>query len=261
MKHTVLKHLPGDFPWQVHWFQCVDSTNDLAKTLAKQGAPHGTVLLADSQTKGRGRLGRSFQSPAGSGIYVSVLLRPDCKAEALLHLTCAVAVAVCDGIEEVCGFRPGVKWINDFVANNRKLGGILTELSLKPDGSVDHCIIGIGINCLKSPMPPELAEIAVSIQEVTGENTDRAMLTAAILDRLLHMSRALHTEKNAIMARYREDCVTLDRQVVLQKNGDSQPAYARDIDLDGGLIVQYPDGSVQTVTSGEASVRGLCGYL
>ena len=113
------------------------STNDYAKVLAQQGAPHGTAVLAKSQTAGRGRMGRSFLSPEG-GLYLSLILRPKEKAEALMSLTAVLALAACDAVEEVCGLRPGVKWINDLVVNGKKLAGILTELQLTPDGHVRY---------------------------------------------------------------------------------------------------------------------------
>ena len=113
-------------PWAelVQVLDSVDSTNNLAKTLAAQGAPAGTVIVADSQTGGRGRMGRSFVSPPGVGVYLSVILRPEAPPEELMHLTCAVAEVLCDGIEVASGLRPGIKWTNDLVLGGRKLCGI-----------------------------------------------------------------------------------------------------------------------------------------
>ena len=141
MKQEILSAL-GNHPWAetLQYHDCVESTNDLAKVLADGGAPHGTVIIAGKQTRGRGRMGRTFQSPADSGIYLSVILRPDCKADKLMHLTCATGVAMCNAVESATGYRPGIKWINDLVACNRKLGGILTELSLAPDGGVRYAV-------------------------------------------------------------------------------------------------------------------------
>ena len=136
----------------IHYFDTIDSTNTRARELARQGASHGTVLIADHQTSGRGRRGRSFHSPAGSGIYMSVILRPNCSPQELMHLTCAVAVAACDAVETTAGIRPGIKWINDLILQNRKLGGILTEMSVDAKtGMVEYAVIGIGINCSQTP--------------------------------------------------------------------------------------------------------------
>ena len=126
----------------IHRFDTIDSTNNRAKDMAQQGAPHGTVLIARHQTGGRGRLGRSFHSPPGSGIYLSMILRPSCRPDKLMHLTCAAAVAMCDAIQAATGFRPGIKWTNDLVHNRMKPGGILTELSFASTGCLDYVIVG-----------------------------------------------------------------------------------------------------------------------
>ena len=145
MINMIQSLLPPGFPWResIHYYPTIDSTNTQAKHLAAQGAPHGTVLIAGHQTGGRGRLGRSFHSPEGLGIYLSVILRPNCLAKDLMHLTCATAVAMCDAVEAAAAFRPGIKWTNDLIWGKRKLGGILTELSLNPDGAVDYAVVGI----------------------------------------------------------------------------------------------------------------------
>ena len=149
MEQEILNELPPEYPWRdrVHYLPEVDSTNDRLKILAAQGAPQGTAVITDHQTGGHGRRGRSFLSPPGVGIYLSMLLRPECPPADLMHLTCAVGVAMCDAIEKAAGFRPGIKWTNDLVSDRRKLGGILTELRLDKNGNVDYAIIGIGINC------------------------------------------------------------------------------------------------------------------
>ena len=133
MKTEILSYLPADFPWQenVMWFDTVDSTNTRAKTLAILGMPHGTVLIADHQTAGRGRMGRSFQSPKDMGIYMSVILRPQCPQEDLMHLTCAAALAMCDAVQEAVGIRPGIKWTNDLVCGKRKVAGKIGRASCR----------------------------------------------------------------------------------------------------------------------------------
>ena len=193
MKEHILNYLPGDHPWQNHiwWFETLPSTNTRAKEMAAEGAPHGTVLIADSQTGGRGRMGRRFHSPAGSGTYLSVILRPECPAAELMHLTCATGAAMCDAVESACGIRPGIKWTNDLVSGKRKLGGILTELGLTPRGMVDYAIIGIGINCNQSAadFPQELQSMAASLSMVLGKEIDMAQLEAALIRSLLAISQ------------------------------------------------------------------------
>ena len=263
-KQDILIHLAGDHPWadKIHYFDTIDSTNTQAKKLAAAGAPHGTVLVAGHQTGGRGRMGRRFHSPAGVGIYLSVILRPDCKPDALMHLTCAAGTAMCDAVETAAGFRPGIKWINDLVYENRKLGGILAELSLTASGAVNYAVIGIGINCLHTPgdFPPEIRDIAASLSMVTGASVSPARLAAAMIDRLHAMSRNLLPEKAAVMERYRRDCVTIGRDVRVMTD-PPRAGVALDVDDDGGLVVRFADGHTETVSAGEVSVRGMYGYV
>lgn len=264
MNNRISTRLPGDFPWQVHWFETIDSTNTRLKAMAANGAPHGTVLAAGHQTGGRGRLGRSFHSPAGAGIYLSVLLRPNCRAEQLMHLTCAAAVAACDALETACGYRPGVKWINDLVANGKKLGGILTELSVDPSsGLVSYAIIGIGINCAQAPsdFPDALQNIATSLLAVTGKQPNQEAVAAALIHALFKMDAQLLEKQADIMAQYRRDCVTLGRQILVIEAAGTQPGTALKIDDRGGLVVRLDDGTVKSVSSGEVSVRGIMGYV
>ena len=261
MKQDILSAL-GNHPWaeSLQWHDCVGSTNDLAKQLADGGASHGTVVIAGHQTSGRGRLGRSFHSPADCGIYLTVILRPGCTADKLMHLTCAAGVAMCNAVEAATGYRPGIKWINDLVAENRKLGGILAELSLAPDGTVRYAVVGIGINCNQQAFPEELENIAISLDMATGKGTDRAQLAAAMVAQLERMSNMLLSEKSAIMAQYRRDCVTLGREITVIRGDDRRAATATGVDDEGGLQVSYADGSRETVATGEVSVRGLFGY-
>ena len=263
MKQEILSAL-GSHPWAeaLLWYDTIGSTNDEAKILAAKGAPHGTVLIADHQTKGRGRMGRTFQSPGGKGIYLSAILRPNCKPDCLMHLTCAVAVAMCDAVEKVCGVRPGVKWINDLILGGRKLGGILAEMSLRPDGNVQYAVVGIGINCSQKQedFPPELREIAVSLETVLNRPVSRAALAAEMVRALAQMAKDLQTKKYTILDIYRSDCVTIGKEVLVHAPGDTQKGYAVDVDSDGALVVRFPDGSIRAVQSGEVSVRGLYGY-
>lgn len=262
MNHEILKHLPGNFPWQVRWYSTLPSTNDLAKEMGKGGAPHGTVILADSQTKGRGRMGRSFHSPAGSGIYLSMLLRPECSASDLMHLTCAAAVAAADGIQAATGLRPGIKWTNDLVVEKKKLGGILTELSLDSQGNVDFAVVGIGINCTQNTedFPEELQGMATSLWLCTGQTVDRDAVIAAILVALQNMWERLW-DCTSILCQYRRDCITIGQEVSLVRGEEIRHGKALAVDDAGGLVVQFTDGQVQTVSSGEISIRGMYGYI
>ena len=264
MKNLILSNLPGDFPWQIHWFDTIDSTNNAAKAMAAKGAPHGTVLIAGHQTCGRGRIGRSFSSPKGKGVYLSVILRPECTADKLMHLTCAAGVAMCNAVEAVSGVRPGLKWINDLIINSRKLGGILTELSVDPaTGKVMYAIVGIGINCsqAEADFPAEIQNIAISLQSATGKTISQDSLAATMIHALFSMDKTLLTQQKEILAAYRKNCITLGKEVLLHSDNLVRPATALDIDPNGGLIVKLSDGSLETVCTGEVSVRGLWGYV
>ena len=262
----ILAHLPGH-PWRSHLriFEEVESTNTLLKTMGREGAPEGTVLIADRQTGGRGRLGRTFLSPGGVGIYFSVLLRPNCPPAQLMHLTCAAAVAMCDAVEKCCGTRPQVKWINDLVLNRKKLGGILTELNFdSKTGNVDFAVIGVGINCRQQAgdFDPAIRDLAISLEMGTREPVDRNTLAAEMIRAIHSLSRELLTGKASVMARYKADCLTLGKEIQVIRSGEIRPAHALDLDCDGALVVRYEDdGSVAPVSSGEVSVRGMYGYV
>lgn len=265
MIETILPHLPQGFPWKdtIHHFDTIDSTNTSAKQLAAQGAPHGTVLIADSQTGGRGRLGRSFHSPAGSGIYLSVILRPQCHASELMHLTCAAGVAICNAVEAACGIRPGIKWTNDLVFGKRKLGGILTELSLDSSGNANFAVVGIGINCTQSGLdfPEDIRCIATSLQMQTGSSVNRGRVIAAMLVALEEMSQTLLTKKAQIMTQYRSDCITVGQAISVVAGETVRYGTALSVDEEGALVVRFSDGQTEAVSSGEVSVRGMYGYI
>lgn len=266
MKQKIEALLSARCPWRdtLHWYDSIGSTNDEAKRLALSGAPYGTVLIAGHQSAGRGRLGRSFQSPANMGIYLSVILRPQCPPQALMHLTCAAAVAMCDAVHDVSGLYPGIKWTNDLVIGTRKLGGILTELSVDPQtGNVAYAIVGIGINCCQKTedFPPELQDMAISLSCAADDSIDRAALAAAMVWALYRMDASLLTMKDAMMERYRKHCITVGKQIVLLRGDEKQYGTALSVDNNGGLVVKFQSGEVKTVSSGEVSVRGMYGYV
>ena len=266
MKDKILSHFTAECPWRdtLHWYDTIDSTNTRAKLMAKEGAPHGTVLIAGHQTAGRGRLGRSFSSPGGMGVYLSVILRPGCTPDKLMHLTCAAAVAGCKAVEAVSGISPGIKWTNDLVCGKRKLGGILTELSVdNTTGLVAWAIIGIGINCnqQRSDFPDQLQDMATSLAQQTGSACSTIRLAAALVEALHEMDVQLLSGKLQLMDAYRSRCITLGQDVILVRGDDTRYGKALELDDNGGLLVCFADGSLETISSGEVSVRGMYGYL
>ena len=264
MKEKILHHLTAECPWRdtLYWYPTIDSTNTQAKKLAREGAPQGTVLIAGHQTGGRGRMGRSFQSPEGMGVYLSVILRPGCTPDRLMHLTCAAGVAMLEAVEKASGLRPQVKWINDLVVGNRKLGGILTEMSVDK-GLVDYAVIGIGINCLQQEddFHPEIRDLATSLSMAAGQTVAPEKLAAAMVEALYQMSGMLLSHKKQLMDTYQQNCITLGKDIQVIRGDRIRPGKAVDLDEDGGLWVEYADGSRETISSGEVSVRGMYGYL
>lgn len=266
MIEKVLSFTPSDHPWKnlVIYHDSIPSTNDLAKQLAKDGAAEGTIVIAKEQTAGRGRMGRSFHAPAGLGLYFSLILRPQCPAPQLLHLTCAAAVASCDAVKECCGIQPQIKWINDLVIDGKKLGGILTELSVNSKtGLVDWAVIGVGINCCHKTedFPPELQNTATSLLLSTGNSVLPEHLAGCLLRSFHQMKDTLLTCTDEIMDNYRKNCITLSQQIVFIRGEEKRYGTALRVENDGGLTVLFDDGQVQTVQSGEVSIRGLYGYV
>ena len=206
-------------------------------------------------------MGRSFQSPAGCGIYLSVLLRPQCSPEELMHLTCATAVAACNAVEKAVGIRPGIKWTNDLVCGQRKIAGILTELLTVGDQVC--AVVGIGINCCQqeTDFPEEIRSFAGSLAMVTGQKIERAELIAELITSLHQMDRELLTNKMTVMAQYCSDCMTVGRDISLLRADTVRRGHALSVDDDGALVVRFEDGSIEAVQSGEVSVRGMYGYL
>ena len=244
--------------------ETVDSTNTYAKALAARGGREGTVVMADRQTGGRGRMGRSFQSPGGMGVYLSVLLRPRVPALQAVDITPCVAVAVCDGIQAACGLRPAIKWTNDIILQGKKLCGILTEMELdRETGFPQYVVAGIGVNCAQGPedFSPEVRPVAISLTQALGHPVDPNRVAAELINALDDMYARWQTRRSEYLARYRRDCVTLGREVRLLRPAGEETAFAEEIDDHFGLVVRHPDGGRETITSGEVSVRGLCGYV
>lgn len=264
-KELILSNL-GQHPWagSLLILEETASTNTLLKSLGQQGAPQGTVVIADRQGAGRGRLGRTFLSPGGTGIYLSALIRPNAAPTELMHLTCAVGTAMCDALEAATGVRTQIKWINDLVVGKRKLGGILTELSLNPKtGLVDHAVLGIGINCNQQTedFDGSIRDMATSLSIAAGKPILREQVAAEMIRALHTMSLSLLPEKQRILDRYRQLCVTLGQQVQVIRSDRVRRGTALDIDPDGALIVAYDSGETEAVSSGEVSVRGMYGYV
>ena len=249
----------------IHIKKQTESTNQDAKALALEGAAHGTVLLADEQTAGRGRLGRSFHSPKGTGLYLSMVLRPGGTLAAALPITQAAAVAASRALSVTAGLELSIKWVNDLYLDGKKVCGILTEaVSDFETGHIEALILGIGINVTEptAGFPPELSEIAGTlVGSALSENMlaaeirqpiARNRLAAAIIDELLDILPELETL--SFLDEYRRRCFILGQPVTVQRGNDSFDAIALSIDASGGLVVETDDDTQLTLNSGEVSL-------
>lgn len=243
-----------------------DSTNLRIKQLGDEGAPHGTLAVADMQTAGRGRRGRSWSSPAGSSIYMSILLRPDIAPEKAPMLTLVMACSVAQGIMD-CGEECGnpqvmIKWPNDIIINGKKLVGILTEMSTQID-YINHVTVGVGINVNSAEFPEEIKETATSLRKECGHTVRRAPIIAAIMKRLEeNYERFLETQDlTGLQENYSAMLINKDRDVLIIGGKEQYKAHALGISSTGELVIRREDGTVEEVNAGEVSVRGVYGYV
>lgn len=236
-------------------FDEIDSTNLEAKRLAMTGLSRCAVI-ADRQTAGRGRLGRSFYSPPGCGIYTSLLLRPrpDQLADVTL-LTTAAGVAVCRALQKAAGVQAEIKWVNDLYLNGKKICGILTEgVTDFESGMIESIVIGYGVNFRDDAhLPEELRPIVGSVFGAEPPTITRSALAAAMLAELLPLAEDLSSR--SFLPEYRRRSMLLGREIVFSRAGGRFAAVAEGIDDNGGLVVRLPDGSRETLRSGEVSVR------
>ncbi len=235
----------------------VTSTNTLLKELAGEGEKEGKVLIAEEQTGGRGRLGRKFYSPAKTGIYMSILLRPKLTVDDALFITTSAAAAVAEAIESVTGCNASIKWVNDIYCNGKKVCGILTEAGVDFEGGgLEYCIVGIGINVARplEDFPEELKDIADGIFETRLYSSDlRSRLVAEILNKFWGYYKEFHN-KNFIKE-YRDRSFLIGREVSVLMGDKLERATALDIDERARLIVKLTNGEVRALSSGEVSVR------
>lgn len=233
----------------VEVYDTIGSTNTRAIELARAGTPGVALVLADSQSGGRGRVSRPFYSPPGTGIYLTLLTRPRVAPDLLPRLTPLAAVATAEAIEEVAGVRVGVKWVNDLWLGEKKITGILTEGAFRADGAPDYAVIGIGVNVGHMTFPPEFASVATSIASETGTAPDRDRLTLAMIDRLL--TRLAAFPGGDFLDAYRARSVLDGRDVTVSRGTETFDARVLGIDPDGCLRLRLPDGAELALPSGE----------
>lgn len=266
----------------VQFYDSVGSTNLVAKAEAEAGAPSGTLIVADMQTAGRGRRGRAWESPKGTNIYNTLILRPDFEPEKASMLTLLMALAVVEGVEKTLMAdgkdaaigeeipKISIKWPNDVVVNGRKICGILTEMSMGQDGDW-YVVIGVGINVGWQMFAPELEDKATSLEaeyckgisSLIPSRISRSMLIAHIMEAFEADYEVFckHGNLSGVKERYESLLVNRDKEVAVLDPKGEYTGIARGIQPTGELLVELPNGQMQAVCAGEVSVRGIYGYV
>ena len=255
-------------PCRIQVLEKVDSTNNAAKLINNCVPPR--IIVANEQTGGRGRLGRSFYSPAGTGLYITIAFRPTFGLDRAMLTTAAAAVVVCRAIEKVSGLRPKIKWVNDIYLGEKKLCGILTEAESNFEtGTIEKIIVGIGVNCFKASVPEELVD-TVAFMENPSKNFSRNELAVAIANEFFDVME--HFDKQALLREYKARSFILGEQIRIfnpaiarsmgmppAKEKEGIRARAIDIDENGGLVVEFLEGrrsrEMETLTTGEITIR------
>lgn len=236
----------------IHYEDSLASTNALAFELATEGAFHGEVVIAEEQTAGKGRRGRSWVSPPGKNLYFSVVLRPELAPQRASELTLVAAVALCETLREA-GVHAQIKWPNDLEINGKKVAGILTELSAETD-KVRFVVLGIGVNLNlgAGDLPAELAQTATSLKLERGQSVPRALFTAALWTKLEQwLDRHAEGGFELVRAAWKSMAQTLGQDVLVRSEQRELRGVAEDIDAQGALLVRTSDGALERVLAGD----------
>lgn len=250
---------------ELYYLPETGSTNIDAKRYAEEGASHGTTVVADMQTLGRGRRGKTWQSPAGNAIYMTILLKPDFSPDKASMLTLVMALSVADAVAEATGLQTGIKWPNDVVVNQKKICGILTEMNVEPD-YIQYIVIGVGINVnIGSPeeFPEEIRRTATSLKIESGEHISRAALMERVLS---HFEKNYDTfvrklDLSDMIEAYSSRLLNRNAQVQVLDPKGHYMGIARGISATGELLVEKENGETVSVYAGEVSIRGMYGYV
>ncbi|MDE6763898.1 MAG: biotin--[acetyl-CoA-carboxylase] ligase [Oscillospiraceae bacterium] len=234
-------------------FKTIDSTNNFAKSLAQLGAVHGTTVISEVQTQGKGRMGRDFYSPMGMGVYMSVIIRPKLSVEHSLLITSCAAVAVAEAVERVAEIDCKIKWVNDIYAGGKKLCGILTEASVDVEqGGLEYAIVGMGINVQNVTFPKNLADTATSVRLETDKPVSRSVLTAEILNCLEERLETIRDK--SFLDEYRRRSNVIGERIEVTHNDVSEQMDCTGIDEIGRLLVRLDSGEEKALTSGTVRI-------
>lgn len=252
---------------KLYFFESTGSTNPDAKRFAEEGAPHGATVVADRQTAGRGRRGRSWESPAGCSVYFTIVIRPAFAPDKASMITLVMALSVAEAIHEVTGLDTGIKWPNDIVVNGKKVVGILTEMSMTPEmNEIQFLVAGVGVNVNQNgpaDFPEELRRTATSLKMECGKTVDRAVLLERILARFEADYETFERSfcLSGLKQRYESRLIGRDAAVRVLDPAGEYTGISRGITDTGELVVEREDGERTLVYAGEVSVRGLYGYV
>lgn len=252
---------------KLYYFESTGSTNTDAKRLAEEGEPHGTTIVANMQTAGKGRRGRTWQSPAGANTYFTILLKPDFSPDKASMLTLVMALSVAEAVEEITGLKADIKWPNDIVVHKKKVVGMLTEMSTTPEmDEIQYVVIGVGTNVnYDSPedFPEELRPTATSLRMEAGHLINRAALTERMLARFeVNYEKFEETlDLSGLMDSYEKHLINIGAQVRVLDPAGEYTGISRGINAVGELLVEKENGETINVYAGEVSVRGLYGYV
>ncbi len=247
---------------ELHFYRITGSTNLLAKQAGEEDAPHGALFVADEQTAGRGRRGRSWQSPPGANIYFTILLRPDFAPDQASMLTLVMAHSVACAIHRITGLEPSIKWPNDVLLEGKKVCGILTEMSVERE-YIHYVVCGVGINVVSQDFPEGIREHATSVEEVYGQAVSKGVLLQYVMEAFEQDYDAFVAagDLTPLLESYNGMLVNRDRRVrVLDPMGEWE-GIARGINAGGELLVEDIEGGIQNIFAGEVSVRGIYGYV
>lgn len=245
---------------QIEYYEEIDSTNLRAKEWSKEGATEGSLVLAEKQNAGRGRMGKQWDSPKEEGIWMSLIVKPSMTIDKIPRLTVLAGLCMCKSIRQVTGLKAQIKWPNDLVVNNKKVCGILCEMvKVKNQLAV---VVGIGVNVNSKKFPDDLPH-ATSLYLEGKKLFNREEIIKSFLE---HFEKSYfgYTEKGSlenIIEDYKHYCINLNKQVKIIESQQEFVGIVRDIDQEARLIVQKQDGSLVTILSGEVSIRGLYGYV
>lgn len=261
-KTELESRMEGAFGREVEYHETVDSTNVRAKRLAEEGAAAGTLVVSDCQEAGRGRRGRTWVSPSGKNVFMSLILRPEILPSSASMVTLVAALAVRDGIEKATGLSSFIKWPNDIVSNGKKLCGILTEMSAELEG-IHYVVVGIGINVNMEEFPEDVRKSATSLFLETGEKVRRSRLIAAVMEAFEEYYEEFISQGDlsGLIGVYNKHMVNADGEVRILDPAGEYTGRALGINEKGELLVKMESGEVKHVISGEVSVRGIYGYV